>query len=303
MSFAPKLFDISDTEGWKASLKEEGYAVIKDILSASEMKEGESLFRQDWGSVTPNFDFGDKKTWGIENTPIMYSKGMATFKGFGQSDFMWYLRTNPNIRGAFEQIHNTKELVTSFDGFSVYLSRKQKSKSWLHIDQNPNSSVYSIQGSYNFKPTGPLDAGFVVVPRSHLEYKPSVPHNRHWIICKDQDYMKSRASKLLIPKNCLTLWSSRLIHANEGMTKQATELNRLTAFVCFMPKSTRSTAVLTRRLSAYRQAQTTSHWANKCEIKRYPWGFGKRFEERGFKAIEPTFDSSGDIPKDRLELI
>lgn len=62
---------------------------------------------------------------------------MAVFNGFGQSDFMWYLREKEVIRSIFKQIHNTDELVTSMDGFSVYVSGDQKTKSWLHMDQNP----------------------------------------------------------------------------------------------------------------------------------------------------------------------
>ena len=302
MSFAPQLFDISEVDAWKASLREEGYAVIKGILTRSERKEAGGLFRQDWNTVSPNFNFEDKNTWGIENTPMMWSKGMATFKGFGQSDFMWYLRTNSNIRGVFEQIHDTKELVTSLDGFSVYLSSKQQSKPWLHIDQNPSCPLNSVQGSYNFLPTGEQDAGFVAVPRSHIEHKPTVSHNKDWIMCEDWGCIR-KAKKFLIPENCLTLWSSRLVHANEGMTKKEVEFNRLTAFLCFMPKSTRPATVLKERLNAYCQAQTTSHFANRCQVKKYPWGFGKTFEERGFRAIKPRFDSSGSIPKERLELI
>ena len=41
------------------------------------------------------------------------------------------------------------------------------------------------------------------------------------------------------------------------------------------------------RKEAYKNSKTTSHWANKCEIKRYPWGFGPRYESRGFNTIKP----------------
>ena len=47
---------------------------------------------------------------------------------------------------------------------SVFLSKEQKSKPWLHIDQNPSNTVYSIQGAYNFMPVRNVnDAGFVIV--------------------------------------------------------------------------------------------------------------------------------------------
>ena len=45
---------------------------------------------------------------------------MAVYSGFGQSDFMWYLRTNKHIKKIYEDIYNTNDLVVSLDGFSVF---------------------------------------------------------------------------------------------------------------------------------------------------------------------------------------
>ena len=89
MSIIPNLYKINETDLWKKNLDEEGYAVISDILSENEYKEAFELFKKDWSYVSPNFNFEDKNTWGIENSPMMYGKGMAVFNGFGQSDFMW----------------------------------------------------------------------------------------------------------------------------------------------------------------------------------------------------------------------
>ena len=82
----------------------------------------------------------------------MFGKGMAVYKGFGQSDFMWSLRTNATIQSVFKSAYDSDELVTSLDGFSVFVSNLQKSKPWLHVDQNPINQLYSLQASYNFFP-------------------------------------------------------------------------------------------------------------------------------------------------------
>ena len=79
----------------------------------------------------------------------MWGKGICVFNGFAHSDFMWDLRTNTNIQNIFKKVHNCEELVCSCDGFSLFVSNKQKSDNWLHIDQNPSNKIYSIQGSYN----------------------------------------------------------------------------------------------------------------------------------------------------------
>lgn len=300
----PKLFEISDTKSWKNHLDKEGYVVIKNILSHEEKNRHFRNFQKDWNHVSPNFDFDDKSTWSIENTPIMFGKGMAVFNGFGQSDFMWGLRTNNNVLTIFENVYDVKRdnLCVSFDGFSVFLSDKQKSQPWIHIDQNPANLMYSIQGSYNFKPVGKKDAGFVVVPGSHKIYKPKVTHKRDWIMCGKDNIYNKLTKKLLIPENCFTLWNSKLIHANHGMNKKETELNRLTCYITYLPKTCRSKKILRERISAYKESKTTSHWANKCELKRYPFGFKTRYESRGFQSIV-SYKVNDEIPEDRLIFI
>ena len=305
-SITPELFDLTDQQNWKKHLDENGYSVIKNILDETEYDTAFNLFKKDWNEVSPSFKFDDKSTWGIETTPIMFGKGMATFNGFGQSDFMWNLRTNSKIQSIFKYIYSLEQpsngLVSSLDGFSVFISNKQKSKSWLHVDQNPVNTMYSIQGSYNFLKVGENDAGFLIVPKSHIDFKPTVSHKKDWILCPESEFLE-KSKKLVIPKNCFTIWNSKLIHSNVGMTKKTTELNRLTAYICFQPKENRSDTILEKRIEAYKNLKTTSHWANKCELKTYPYGFGKRYKERGFNKIKLKLNDDGAIPSERLELL
>ena len=310
----PHIFKPDQTSEWEKHLEDEGYVVINDILSNVELLAGLNLFKQDIATVSPRFNFDDKTTWGIDTCPLMFGKGMAVFNGFGQSDFMWHLRTNTKIQSIFKTIYSTDELVSSLDGFSMFISKSQKSKSWLHIDQNPANSIYSIQGAYNYFPVKDhSDAGFVLVPKSHKTYKPTVPGNKDWFVCPEQPISESR--KLIIPENCLVLWNSKTIHANEGMTKPGVELNRLTCYVTYQPKHLRKESIFKKRVMAYINGCATSHWANKCELKRYPFGFKTRYESRGFNKIEPklNYEVSGNesdfsilsnaIPTERLALL
>ena len=100
-------------------------------------------------------------------------------------------------------MYHTKELVVSFDGFSLFLSKRQNSQTWLHIDQHPTDPLYSIQGAYNFFPVGEEDAGFIVVPGSHRTYNAlNVEKRRKFImISKNQSCSVS----------CTTLASSLLL--------------------------------------------------------------------------------------------
>ena len=95
------------------------------------------------------------------------------------------------------------------------------------------------------------------------------------------------------------------------MTKSERGLNRLTCYVTYLPKELRSESVRKQRMMAYFTSETTSHWAHKCELKRYPYGFKSRYESRGFKKIVPSYEeeltSEGlikkKIPINRLALL
>lgn len=301
MTLLPNLYHIDDFTSWKKELDEQGFSVIKNILTDDEHNKGLRLFQEEMSKISPNFNLSEPETFKIENTPLMFGKGMAIFNGWGQSDFMWHLRTNSRIKSIYQKLFQTPDLVTSLDGFSLFVSPKQKSPSWLHIDQNPKNSIYSIQGSYNYLPVTENDAGLVIVPKSHLSYKPEVDHNKDWIVVDNKEF-KPKQKKLLIPKNCFTLWNSKLIHANEGFKTKTNNFNRLTCYLTYLNKDLRSLEVLEKRKKAYLNGDATSHWSNKCELKRYPWGFGPRYDKRGFGKLDVRLENE-TIPPERLKLL
>jgi hypothetical protein len=302
-TYTPPTFNQDNIQGWKSYLDKKGYVVLRDILTFENKENYLEIFKREWCQVANGFSWDDSSTWTSKNLPLMLSKGMAVYSGWGHSEFMWSLRTDPNIYGIFEKLFDTNNLVCSFDGFSAFFDSKiQKSPSWLHVDQNPKTLIESYQGAYNFLKVGEHDAGFVVVPESHNTYTPNVSHKKNWIVV-DQDTFKSDAKKLLIPENCFVIWNSKVIHANEGMKKGSKGFNRLTAYITYLPKELRSEDIKQKRIEAYKNAETTSHWANKCEIKRYPYGFGPNYEKKNFKKIQSRLDSNGEIPKFRCKFI
>lgn len=299
----PELFDIENTENWKKYLSDYGYVVIQNILSRDTIIKYFKIFATEWKQVTPKFDFNNKETWIPENTPIMWNKGMVYWNGFGQSDFMWALRTDKTILSIWENLHKTDKLVVSFDAFSVYLSNKQKSNSWLHVDQPNNCEIYSIQGAYNFLPVTESSAGFVVVPNSHKTYI-SIPKSKtNFSQINKDDYHNELAVKLIIPSNCFVLWNSKTIHANVGISdkKLTHDFNRLTCYLSYFPKILRNEKVFIQRLSGYKNKETCGHYAIKYNKKTHPYGLKKRYESRNFNFIK---DKNIDlIPEDIYNLI
>ena len=304
-NITPPLFSISDVTNWKTHFEQEGYVVIKNIISDTINEEATSLFKQEWNIVSPNFDWDNTSTWTTTNSPMVWGKSSVVFNGFSQSRFMWLLRTQPSIYEAFSKVYNTSELATSFDGFSVFISPKQKSPNWLHQDQRSDDHQLSIQGLVNLKPVGEYDAGFVCVPKSHLTHIPTAS-KRDWVMLDKDDPHYQMAGKLIIPKNCLVLWNSKTIHSNTGMnSKHPKKLhhNRLSAYITFVPKSRQTDEIIQERIQGYKAGVSCSHWAARMEVKKLPFHLKKTYLARNFNNIAPVLDENGNIPEKYLKLI
>ena len=90
-----------------------------------------------------------------------------------------------------------------------------------------------------------------------------------WYVLKNEDLeILKEPVKIVIHDNCFTLWDSKLVYANTFTTKKKLDnINRVTAYITFLPKELRSKEIKKERKEAYKNSKTTSHWANKCEIK------------------------------------
>jgi len=184
-------------------------------------------------------------------------------------------------------------VITSFDGFCIHrpweyrAEWRTKDGNWYHLDQNGHTKPDKIcvQGFLNFYPSGEEDGGLVVVPKSHTVFNQIFENRPTW---KDRgDFVplfserkvwdfEVKAAKLTPIKVCaepgdFVLWDSRVIHCNapaivprllpkEGIL----EPRRLVAYVCMTPKSRAKHRVITERITAFQEGQTTSHWPEDC---------------------------------------
>ena len=301
----PATFTINQLVLWKEHLEKYGFVVLEEIISENNAEKAINMFKKEFNSVSPSFDWEDKKTWICKNAPIVWNKGSVVFNGFGQSNTIWFLRLHTLVKNAFAEVYDTTELATSFDGLALNVSESQKSTSWLHQDQRESDKRKSIQGILNLLPCNVKDAGFICVPKSHTEY--SAPdQNTDWVMLpKDSEY-QTKAVKLITPARSLILFNSKLIHANQGMSKKhpkKVHLNRLSAYITFVPKSRQSEEVRKQRISGYLNKHTTSHWADRHEPKKIPFHIQSKFKNSGFNDLEPLLNENKDIPEDRLDII
>lgn len=305
--FRPPTFALQDVEHWKAHLDTEGFVVIEKILDLGECRTALGIFQKEWARVSPNFKWNDKTTWTTDNCPMVWGKSSAMFNGFGQSMFMWYLRSLPQVKKPFSELFETEDLAVSLDGFSVFLSPKQKSPKWLHQDQRSQDSRLSVQGLVNIFGVKNTSAGFVCVPRSHTLHVPP-PSKTDWVMLDGNSPWYDKAVKLIVPPRCLVLWHSKLLHTNTGMTSIRGEqnnvhLNRLSAYITFAPKSRQTPEIMERRKAAYKAGLSCSHWIDRCEVKKIPFHLCQRYENREFQTLSPLLTEEGDIPKTVLSLL
>lgn len=300
----PPIFNINDEHEWLAHLEDEGFSVIDNAISVKDANESFEMFREELSYVSPNFDWNDSSTWISENCPMIMNKSSVVYNGFGQSDSNWNLRLKSVAKEAFKIIYETNQVVSSFDGLSLFINcDKQQSSSWLHQDQRSNDNRLSIQGILNIFECNKYDAGFVCIPKSHIEYVPP-PSNNDWLMLpKNHIYHKEKV-KLLTPERSLILFNSKLVHANVGMNKKhpkGNHVNRFSAYLTFGPRHRQTQEIIQRRINGYFSGDSCSHWSDRYDRKKIPMHIIKRIQK--FKTLKPSLDSNGNIPIERLEFI
>ena len=139
--------------------------------------------------------------------------------------------------------------------------------------------------------------------------------------------MMSGAVKLIIPQNCLVLWSSKTLHGtspgtrdrppyfgmepdvdvavdvdadmnvNVGKTKDISPPilvpNRLTCFLAMLPRELRHKSEVAKKQHVYISGGSTSHWANMGEVHRV----------NTCGVMGGRLSKGGAIPKNRMALL
>jgi hypothetical protein len=149
----------------KAFIEAEGYVVIRDVLSQAQV--GTALDKL-WGEI-------EARSEGVRrDDPTTWNNGWRT-NGWGHDEALWYVRGLPNVRKVWEHMHETDEVVVSFDGANIQRPwgldpdwRGGAGK--MHTDRRNREGVPDgyIQGFVNLRPTSAATGGNYVVPKSHL---------------------------------------------------------------------------------------------------------------------------------------
>jgi len=279
---SPPRFSMDKPELYTAYLKEHGFVVIANVLSEKEIAEGKELFWKWMEGLNAGIDPNDTNTWIDANWPAAqrFKTGILHTFGIGQSDFMWYLRTRPQVRNAYEHVWNSRELLTSFDGCAAWRpwrewSEWKTTETWFHVDQDPciNSGLECVQGQVTLMDANEETGGFACIPGSHKEFhkfadimKNPSPRQLRLADNKLKQENVQSLQKIMVRSLAgdMILWDSRTMHASTHAVQEPEEkaqgLIRLTGFICIGPKlPTTSQDVLNKRLAAVNAYQTSGH--------------------------------------------
>ncbi|CAE7390054.1 PRMT7 [Symbiodinium sp. CCMP2456] len=135
----PKFFSTGDN--WRAFLKEEGYAVLSDILPGDAVAEALKLLLEDLQMLSPELRSLDE----VREHHLPRSAAandLRSSAGLCHGNFAWFLRCRPEVTRLFEAMFDLPEdapLIGSVDVVALAPpgSSKTAGKQWLHLDYTP----------------------------------------------------------------------------------------------------------------------------------------------------------------------
>jgi hypothetical protein len=237
--FEAPLFDVNNETALtraKSYLEKNGYAVYTNVISPEQIEHAKGLL-WDWlEGLGTGISREDPETWGNSQWPEDFDNGIIFDYGIGQSEFLWYLRGQPNVRHIFSSLWGTEELFVSFDGCGVFRPTKYNPNwrtkgGWFHVDQNGlrKQGCVCFQGLINLVDAGVNEGGLVVGPGTQLKHAqyfktyPKVGRYNNGELKGDfikinpnhlVEFFKLKPKKLCLPAGGFIVWDSRTIHCN-----------------------------------------------------------------------------------------
>lgn len=273
-------------------LEQKGFVVIKQVLSPKEAERAVELTWDYLEGLDTGIRRDDMSTWSDAQWPTTVHGAILSFHGIGQSAAQWYVRSRQRVTEGFAGIWGTDDLLTSFDGMSIFRPWKVEPSwktnagaSWLHIDQHPitRPGLQCVQGLVNLLPMSRQTGGNVLIPHSHSSFA-DIPTNYPNRLAKVPGYVDHfrypsgdpmlAADAEHQPIMChlevgdLLLWDSRTIHCSapaldEPSTPQSAQLMRLVSLICMMPRAKASEEVLAERRQAPLRLNSTTNWSDR----------------------------------------
>lgn len=268
-------------------LDREGFVVYANVLDSRETGHALDLMWDYLEGLSTGIDRNDENTWADDRWPTAVHGGILPSYGIGHSKMQWFLRDVEKVKSCFASIWQTQELLTSFDGITVWRPWTYKEEwktnfgsDWLHIDQHPigRPGKHCFQGVLNLMEVTSSTGGNVMVPQSHKRFEniptdygdrlsrihPSIDHFR---FPKDDPLLADTQPIMALMKpGDLLIWDSRTIHSSSpGVDKPANsrDLLRAASLICMMPRHKTSDSVIEKRKEAVKNRTSTTNWTDR----------------------------------------
>lgn len=286
-------------------LEDLGIAIIPGVFSAADCEAIRDMMFDTLGYLTQHFQDQDNDNYDFKGeTRIVQGREetYATLRflspshhmllahhGIGQARHIWFARMHPNVLDVYSHLYGEppEDLVTSFDGCSVYLPRESEKqpnrgsrrgdtgmKLWMHTDQNfrERSEPMPIYQSWiTSEEVNAGDGTLVVFPRSHrlhstfgnLFQKTKISKNYYKYDTAEEEEFWTKTHGMVptgitCPAGSMVLWDSRTFHCGVPPLKGKESLRNV-AYVCMVPRSWCSPGVLHRRIQLFERGATTAH--------------------------------------------
>lgn len=265
-------------------LEKYGVCIIPSLLDDDECSHLETECWKMLEEITVNWETpikqDDPKTWNLTKFYALHH--MLIQQLVSHSQMCWSARQNPKIVEVFRHLWKTQDLVTSFDGISVHFPPEKSGikkdwynpklqKSWIHCDQSyKRNSLECYQSWVTPLAVNPGDATLVYYEGSHKFHDTFAKAmgetpSEDWYVLKADDIQKYESygcqkKMVTCPKGSMVIWDSRTIHC--GLEPQKERLNpnmRICIYVCMVPRSRCTDAVLKKRRKYFEENRTTKH--------------------------------------------
>ena len=240
------------------ALDESGFATVERVLSNSECQRALSTLRDDPAAT------------------------------HAHSDFMWNIRTHPNVLNAFSRVWQCPAscLLSSFDGAGFRQANDKGFVLGWHVDQNGTHEVgrVCVQGVLTLAQMNAETGGTAFIEGSHVHHE-SVCRRlcaadeslEEWEFVSipkgDPALVRAREVQPSIPPGTLLLWDSRTIHRVRPPRDVSTV--RAVVYLSMVPRTFAPPDVIARRVSAFNRGVPTTHWSS-------------RFVDRGGGPVPPS---------------
>ena len=225
---------------------------------------------------------------------------MCMAYGIAHEDFVWRIRAEPGVVGAFETVYDDKDLMyslskklfpwqdnrsrlthssVSFDAVNFGFPNRTDlppNKPWARQDQDPDKPGFRcLQGLVNLLPNGPNDGGLIVCKGAHLlseEFHREFANEPDRIHQWTNEWYGYTASglKWLADKGCE--WFKVCAEPGDLLVWDSRtphynlspkgETPRFCVYTCYMPVSDASQEDLIRKKDAFERRVGTTHWPN-----------------------------------------